>query len=268
MRRFGERFDHNVHALRIVESFEQRYARFPGLNLTFEVREGIVKHSRDFGPGERPELDEYLPGLRPPLESQVIDFADEVAYNTADLDDAFSAGLLTADDAAECVPHYRGIHERVETQYPGATPRERFHESLRQTMDDLVTGLIDGTLAAATAAGVENVEDVRRFPRRLAAFTSDTADLSRQLKQLLHSKVYTTPELREGRARSVRMISELFQLFVDQPEQLPEAYRAEAAEEPLHRVVCSYIAGMTDSFFGRVYSSAFDKLDSSHSRTP
>src|SRR5436309_6781059 len=106
MRRFGERFDHNLHALRIVETFEQRYARFPGLNLTFEVREGIVKHSRDFGIGEHPELDEYLPGMRPPLEAQLIDLADEVAYNTADLDDAFSAGLLTPGQIAESVPAY------------------------------------------------------------------------------------------------------------------------------------------------------------------
>src|SRR5512144_82966 len=85
MARFGDRFDHNLHALRIVESFEQRYARFPGLNLTFEVREGIAKHSRDFAPGEIPELEEYLPGLCPPLEAQLIDLADEVAYNSADL---------------------------------------------------------------------------------------------------------------------------------------------------------------------------------------
>src|SRR5436309_6776843 len=106
MRRFGDRFDHNVHALRIVETFEQRYARFPGLNLTFEVREGIVKHSRDIEPGGDPELDEYLPGMRPPLEAQLIDLADEVAYNTADLDDAFSAGLLSAGEIAESVPAY------------------------------------------------------------------------------------------------------------------------------------------------------------------
>src|SRR5438105_10210667 len=92
MQRFGESFDHNLHALRIVESFEQRYPRFPGLNLTFEVREGIVKHSHDFAPGEITELEEYLPGLRPPLEAQLIDLADEVAYNAADLDDGFAAG--------------------------------------------------------------------------------------------------------------------------------------------------------------------------------
>ncbi len=164
MQRFGESFDHNLHALRIVESFEQRYARFPGLNLTFEVREGIVKHSHDFAPGERPELDEYLPALRPPLESQLIDLADEVAYNTADLDDAYSAGMLTAEDAAAGVPQYREIHEAVEMQYPGAAPRERFHESLRQLMDTLVTGLIEGTAAAAAAAGVEDADDVGLFP--------------------------------------------------------------------------------------------------------
>ena len=116
MQQFGERFEHNVHALRIVESFEQRYARFPGLNLTFEVREGIVKHSRDFGPGERPELEEYLPGLRPVLEAQLIDPADEIAYNTADLDDAYSAGMIDRADAAACVPRYGEICRAVDSR--------------------------------------------------------------------------------------------------------------------------------------------------------
>ncbi len=111
MKRFGDKFDHNLHALRIVESFEQRYARFPGLNLTFEVREGIVKHSRDFAPGEISELEEYLPGRKPPLEAQLIDMADEVAYNTADLDDAFSAEMLNAHEIAAAVPQYREILE-------------------------------------------------------------------------------------------------------------------------------------------------------------
>src|SRR5271170_8117869 len=109
MQRFGERFDHNIQALRIVESLEQRYPRFPGLNLTFEVREGIVKHSRDFGPGECPELDEYLPGLRPPLEAQLIDLCDEIAYNTSDLDDGYVAGLVTVEEARRAVPKFREL---------------------------------------------------------------------------------------------------------------------------------------------------------------
>ena len=170
-RDFGERFDHNLHALRIVESFEQRYARFPGLNLTFEVREGIVKHSRDFAPGEVPELDPYLPGLRPPLEAQLIDLADEIAYNTADLDDAYSAGLITADDAAAAVPLYREIREAVETQFPGATPREQFHEVSAPTGG--LAGLRPDPghrKAGGAEAGVQAVSRTcARFPSRLAA---------------------------------------------------------------------------------------------------
>src|SRR5271157_3333693 len=164
MERFGDQFDHNLHALRIVESFEQRYARFPGLNLTFEVREGMVKHSRDLVPGEQPELDGYLPALRPPLEAQLIDLADEVAYNTADLDDGFSAGLFSGEDVAACVAQYRTIHETIEDQFPGATARERFHEVLRRLIDVLVSGLIAGTVARARDAGVQSVEEVRAFP--------------------------------------------------------------------------------------------------------
>src|SRR5690349_14858603 len=118
MTRFGDRFDHNLHALRIVESFEQRYARFAGLNLTFEVREGMAKHSRDFERGEIPDLDEYLPGLRPPLEAQLIDLADEIAYNSADLDDGFSAQLFEAGEIAAGIPQYREIYEQMETQFP------------------------------------------------------------------------------------------------------------------------------------------------------
>ncbi len=251
MERFGERFEHNLHALRIVENFEQRYARFPGLNLTLEVREGIVKHSRDFAPGENPEVDAYLPGFRPPLEAQLIDLADEVAYNTADLDDAFSAEMLTAEDVAECVPQYRAILEAVETQFPGAAERERFHENLRQLIDALVSGLIEGTVAEARAAGVETSDDVRAFPRRLAAFTAEAAETSRELKRFLYAKVYASTELSEERNRSVARIGELFQFFLDHPERLPFPYSEQVQDAPAYRVVCDYIAGMTDAFFRR-----------------
>jgi dGTPase len=253
MERFGDSFDHNLNALRIVESFEQRYARFPGLNLTFEVREGMVKHSRDFGAGESPELDAYLPGLRPPLEAQLIDLADEVAYNTADLDDAFSAGLVTAEDVAQCVPQYRAIHEATETQFPDATAREQFHESLRQLVDALVTGLIEGTAARARESGAENVNDVRLEPQRLVAFTGETAETSRALKRFLFEKVYASAALSQDRQRSMAMIGELFQFFLAYPGRMPQPYCQQALEEPAHRVVCGYIAGMTDAFFHRTY---------------
>lgn len=253
MERFGDRFDHNLHALRIVESFEQRYARFPGLNLTFEVREGIVKHSHDFGPGEQPEFDAYLPGLRPVLEAQLIDLADEVAYNTADLDDAFSAGLITVEQVADSVAQYRAIHEAVAAQFPGATGRERFYEGLRQLIDALVSGLIEGTVASARQAGASDAEEVRVCPARLAAFTPQAAGTSSALKRFLYQQVYASKDLGAGRSRSMDLIAELFQFFFDRPDRMPPAYTQQAMAEPTHRVVCDYIAGMTDVFFYRTY---------------
>jgi dGTPase len=253
MARFGESFDHNLHALRIVDRFEQRYARFPGLNLSFEVREGIVKHSRDFGPGEFAELDAYLPGLRPPLEAQLIDLADEIANNTADLDDAFSAGMLTSEDIAAAVPLYAGIHEAIETQFPGATARERFHEGLRQLVDTLTSGLIEGTVERAESARAESIADVRLYPQRLAAFSSAVGETSRELKRFLHAKVYASPALGEDRQRSTAQIGELFGFFLDHPDRMPDQYREQHDQEPAHRLVCDYIAGMTDAFFHRTY---------------
>ena len=253
MLRFGERFEHNLHALRIVESFEQRYARFPGLNLTFEVREGVVKHSRDFGPGEDPALDAYLPGLRPVLEAQLIDLADEVAYNTADLDDAFAAGLISAEEVAAAVPQYRELFEAVETQFPGASARERFHEGLRQLIDLLVSGLIEGTVAAAGESGATTADEVRACAGRLASFTPEVALTSRALKTFLLENVYATPALGAGRQQSQELISNLFQFFLENPARLPQPYADQALDEPAHRVVCDYIAGMTDAFLRRTY---------------
>jgi dGTPase len=258
MARFGERFDHNLHALRIVESFEQRYARFPGLNLTFEVREGIVKHSRDVEPGEFPELGEYLPGLRPPLEAQLIDLADEVAYNTADLDDAFSARMFDAEDVATAVPEYAALYEAVETQFPGATGRERFLETLRRMIDLLASGLIEGTAALVHEARVESAEEVRRCSRRLVVFTSGARSANAGLKRFLHERVYAAPPLVEERGRAAGRVARLFEFFVTHPGRLPEPYDQQACLEPAHRVVCDYIAGMTDAFFDRTYHQTLD----------
>jgi dGTPase len=253
MRRFGERFEHNLHALRIVETFEQRYARFPGLNLTFEVREGIVKHSHDFEPGERPDLEEYLPGLRPVLEAQLIDLADEIAYNTADLDDAYSAGMVDPDDAARAVPRYGEIRRDVEREFPSAAPRELFYEGLRRLINDMVSGMIEGVAANASAAGVANTEEVRAWPGRIAGFTAEAAATSQELKRFLYSRVYSAPELGEERQRSMAMIEELFDFFLRHPDRLPQPYSERVAGEPPHHAVCDYIAGMTDGFFRKTY---------------
>jgi dGTPase len=253
MERFGEKFDHNIQALRIVEAFEQRYARFPGLNLTFEVREGIVKHSRDFGHGEYPELDEYLPGMRPPLESQLIDLADEIAYDSADLDDGYSAHLFTARDVADHVPAYAELYDAIETQFPGAPESDRFQEILRLLTDWLVAGLIEGTVEAAGEAGVGDAAAIRCLPGRIAAFTPAAKQASRDLKAFMHRFVFSNELLAANRQDSRRMMAELFQFFLDRPECLPEPHASRADGPKAPRVICDYIAGMTDVFFNRTY---------------
>lgn len=257
MARFGERFDHNLHALRIVESFEQRYAGFPGLNLTFEVREGIAKHSRDFAAGEFPELDEYLPGLRPPLEAQLIDIADEVAYNTADLDDAFSAGMFGAGDVAREAPAYAELLGAARSSHPGAPERALFSETLRSLIDLLVSGFIGGTREASLAARLTDPEQVRNHPIRLACLRPEAETTSTALKTFLRRRVYFSEELLEERSRAAGMVAELFGHFVEHPDALPPAYLGRTEADPLHRIVCDYIAGMTDGFFRRVYRRIF-----------
>jgi len=250
MRAFGDTFDHNLHALHIVESFEQRYARFPGLNLTFEVREGMVKHSRDFEPGERAEFDEYLPGLRPPLEAQLIDLADEVAYNTADLDDGHSAGLFTMEEIAAAVPHYGELAEEIVWQFPAAPEKVQFQEVLRRLIDLLASSLIEGTIESVQSSGVQSLDDVRRSPR-LVRMSGEASPTNRALKKFLFEHVYSTPPLMEERRKACEGIAELFQYFLRHPAELPDGHRERIEELPLHRVVCDYIAGMTDGFFRR-----------------
>lgn len=257
MQRFGDSFDHNLHALHIVEYFESRYARFPGLNLTFEVREGMVKHSRDFLPGERPEFDEYLPGLRPPVEAQLIDLADEIAYNTADLDDGYSAGLFSIEEIAASVPGYGSLLGEMRSLYPEARDGILFQETLRKLIDLLASGLIEGTRDAVAASGCKDVEDVRRAGRRLVTMRQDAAAATGQLKDFLYRRVYSIEPLQAERRRATDEIWRLFDHYVQSPERLPEPHLARTARLPLHRVACDYIAGMTDGFFRRTYAREF-----------
>ena len=262
MRLHGARFDHNIQSLRTVENLEQRYPRFPGLNLTFEIREGIVKHSRDFAPGEIPELEEYLPGFRPPLEAQVIDLADEVAYNTADLDDAFEAALLRPEQIAAAVPLYAEILDTVETQFPGATERERFQESVRYLIDLLVSGLIEGTVDAVNKAAVQDVEAVRNWPERLVRFTPSARETSLLLKRFLFENVYSSETLAADRHQSTVFIRRTFEHLMEHPEQVPNF---EGSGRSLPRAVCDFIACMTDRYFLRYYETIFDESTFDHS---
>jgi dGTPase len=251
MREYGDRFDHNLHALRIVELFEQRYLDFPGLNLTFEVREGIIKHSRDYSAAEFPALTEYLLDQRPPLEAQLIDLVDEIAYNTADLDDGFEAHLLDLDELRAEAPVFDTAFAAVERRYPRGRHQLKFNEALKRVLDYLATDLIENTRRQAEASGVVTVDDVRRQARRLAGFSPGAAAAAASLKRFLHLRLYSQAAISEEREHSAAALDALFSVFMQDPDRLPPHYARLAEQEPRHRVVCDYIAGMTDQFLLR-----------------
>jgi dGTPase len=253
MERFGSGFEHNRHALRIVDHLEERYARFDGLNLTFEVREGILKHSREIAADAEPELQQFLPGLRPPLEAQLVDLADEIAYNTADLDDAFSAGVFPMEVIRQEVRLFDDLAEQVDTQFPGATERVRFWEVQRQIMNSLIGGLIEGTRAAVDAAQVQTVDDIRSLDRRLAALTPEAKEVNGQLRALLVAHLYSQPGLVHDREMAVKKLGRLFDYLILHPDRVSPGYRESLKEEAPERVVCDYLAGMTDAYFNKVY---------------
>ena len=241
-------FDHNLHALRIVEQFEQRYLVFPGLNLTFEVREGILKHSRDYSQSQHPEFAEYLLDRRPPLEAQLIDWVDEIAYNTADLDDAREAGLLDLELLLSEVPAFAREYAAVNCAHPEGREKLKFNEALKRVLNLFVTDLIGTTRQKVGAAALQTVQDVRSAPTRLAAMSEDAAAANAQLKRFLFAFIYSNPLITEDRDRSVLCLEELFHFYEANAGSMPASYEQLAQDLPRTVVVCDYIAGMTDQF--------------------
>jgi dGTPase len=248
MREHGESFDHNLHALRIVESFEQRYASHPGLNLTFEVREGIIKHSHDYAPADYPELAEYLLDRRPPLEAQLIDHTDEIAYNTADLDDGYEAHLLALDEIRSGVEIFNRYFLQVEREFTAVHEKLKFNEALKRVLNHLVTDLIENTRKRITASGVRTVDNIRRYPERLAAFSPAIDSARAQAKQFLSQNLYHSESLRPQKADGQKIVRELFDYWIQNPAGLPASYQQQMRSESRARVICDYIAGMTDNF--------------------
>jgi len=248
MRQHGEAFDHNLHALRVVEHFEQKYADFPGLNLTFEVREGIIKHSHDYLESAHPELAEYRLSERPPLEAQLIDPADEIAYDCADLDDGYEAKLLTLPMIREGVPLFDQIYRSIEKRYPAAKEKLQFNEALKRLLDALVTDLIAATRARLQQGKVRSLAEVRACSTRLAALGTRRKREGLGLKQFLFAHLYSHRYVNADRKMLLRCIRRLFEYYLARPRRLPDFYFAQAQREPVHRVVCDYIAGMTDNY--------------------
>ena len=269
MREHGLFFDHNLHAVRIVEDFEQRYAAFRGLNLTFEVREGIIKHSHDYAPKDHPELAEYLLDDRPPLEAQLIDLTDEIAYNTADLDDGYESHLLSLEEIREGVPIFERFYREVVQLYPEAPEKLKFNETLKRVLNRLVDDLIRTTQKSRSPKqGSKPWTMFATIRTRLAAF-SPTVDAERkQNKDFLYENLYYSPSLADEKDDAERIVSELFAFWMAHPESLPHNYRDKAKEESLPRVICDYIAGMTDHFIYEQYEKHCGRIAEHPLRKP
>jgi dGTPase len=257
-------FEHNLQSLRIVDFLEQHYAEFDGLNLTFETREGILKHcSQDNARRLGPVAERFITGGQPSLEAQLTNVADEIAYNNHDIDDGLRAGLLTMEQFCE-VELFRVRYDQVRERYPGLEPRRVRHETVRRMIDTLVSDLITASREALEAAGVDSLDAVRRFPEPLIRFSPDIARQNRELKRFLRQNLYHHHRVHRMTVKAQRIVNDLFHAFMEDAKLLPEHFQAHAQrladteQNGLARGIADYIAGMTDRYAIHQHQRVFD----------
>ena len=252
-------FEHNLQGLRIVDLLETRYPNFSGLNLTWEVRESINKHRAPYDqPGMPAALD---PKLSPLLESQLADIADEIAYDNHDLDDGLTSGILKEEEL-DNVELWRQARQEVERQWGAMDQELRRHQIIRLLINRQVTDLVQAGIERLKRLQIGSVEDVRACSERLVTFSDEMRALRTPLKGLLWKQFYHHYRVVRMADKAKRFIGELFHLYLKKPEQLPNTTRSRIARgEDLHRVVCDYIAGMTDRYCLEEYKKLFDPFE-------
>jgi dGTPase len=250
-------FEHNRQGIRIVELLESKFPEYPGLNLTWEVREGIAKHNTSYDTPALPER--FEPDLAPPLEAQLVDVADEIAYNHHDLDDALKMGILRRQDLDE-VPWLAEILRGIEAVL-GKDPRDFDTIGRSRLISALIDGAVNDALSETdrniAAARVGSLDDVRRAGRRLAAFSPETAARNKVLREFLFSRVYRHPHVVRMMIKAERFIEQLFELYRASPGLLPSHYLDRVASDSLQRAIGDYISGMTDRYCIDEYKRAF-----------
>jgi dGTPase len=247
-------FNHNTHGLRIVEVLERRYPDFPGLNLTWELREGIIKHATEY---DTPEAGEYEPRQRATLEAQVINVADEIAYNTHDLDDGLRSGLIRPRQLRDLELWQEALSDLgIRQEF---TQMDR-HRIIRYLVNREVTDVVDTTATCIAEADPQSVEDVRRQSDDLVTFSEVLRSKNRQLKDFLMSNLYRHWHVMRMQEKAQRMLTRLFEAYIEEPRQLPENIQSQIGPEELERVVCDYVAGMTDRYALQEYRTLFDPM--------
>ncbi|HSI22190.1 MAG TPA: deoxyguanosinetriphosphate triphosphohydrolase [Methylophilaceae bacterium] len=254
MRDYGG-FEHNLQSLRVVDLLEQRYAEFDGLNLTFEVREGILKHcsvqnAKQLGAiGER-----FLQKQQPSLEAQVANLADEIAYNNHDVDDGLRSGLITLEQLSE-VPVFARHLADVKNRYPHLEGRRLIHETVRRMINSQVQDLCQQSSKNISAAKPGSIEDIRKAGA-LIEFSPEMQQQQLELKQFLRNKLYRHYRVNRMSSKAQRIVRDLFAAFHDDPKLMPDEFQMRAREEK-PRAVADYIAGMTDRYAIREYRRLF-----------
>ena len=252
-------FEHNLQSLRVVELLEERYPHFPGLNLTFEAREGLAKHS-SYHDSPTIDLSEYEMRLAPTLEAQIINLADEIAYNNHDIDDGLESNFIHREELLD-VPLWKEVFGRVEKKYPRATIQAKTYTAISSLIGLLIQDVIAQTERNIEEHGIKTMEDVRKFGKELVSYSPSIQKESDLLKEFLHKRLYRHWRVERMRIKAERFISELFKAYVETPTLVPEGYRRRVDEEPVPRMVCDYIAGMTDRFALDEYKKLFDPYE-------
>ena len=246
-------FEHNRQSLRVVEVLEKRYADFDGLNLTWETREGIIKHS---GTYDRPESGSFIPKEQPSLEAQIIDHADEIAYNNHDLDDGIAAGILDYDKVKKLEIWQMAV-ERYGRPVPDSK-KAATREIIRTIINLLVSDLIDCTEKKLEEKNVRAYMDIKNADTRIAGFSESVSRANEELKLFLRSNLYQHYLVTRVSLKSQKVISELFSIYTKHPETLPDRYRGEMERHGIIRTVTDFIAGMTDRYALEEYRKLTD----------
>jgi dGTPase len=247
MRDFGG-FDHNLHTLRLVDFLEERYPQFPGLNLSWEIREGLNKH--------RMQVPGQTPSKQLSLEAQVVDVSDEIAYDHHDLDDGLRSGILKESELME-IPIYRRAADAVARDFAGLPDKMRWVQVIRRLIDWRVTDLLEESEKRLKRYRVRTPESVRGLAVPIVAFSDEMARLRYPLKRILYQRLYHHPSVARTTDQGRRIVRRLFKAYAKNPVLLPPAVRARQKIEDPHRVICDYIAGMTDRFAVQSYQRIF-----------
>jgi len=251
-------FNHNLQGLRVVDILEERYPDFPGLNLSWELREGIVKHSSAFD--QAVKIKELAPQESPTLETQVVDIADEIAYDNHDLDDGLTSGLLKEEEL-EKLAIWNKICREISQKYAKIDVQEKKYLIIRSLINQQVTDLIRQTEKILLELNPESSKKVKLCRKKIVSFSSRMLGLRLPMRKLLTEKLYHHYRVTRMANKAKRFIQELFKIYLDKPEQLPPAVQKRIPRDGVRRVVCDYIAGMTDRYALDEYKKLFDPYE-------